>query len=79
MHVPTAEKVLYITINTHRFEHMMKEIEPDKIQTQLRQSTALIGIVNISWAAIGMNAAAAINMLKKSAISTYGEVWYESI
>ena len=44
MLVPIAVKVLYITMNTHTFEHIINEIDPEMMQIQLRHSTALICI-----------------------------------
>ena len=73
MEVPIAEKMLCITMKTQTFEHMMNEIEPERMQTQLRQSTALIGIEKMSLAAMGMHKLAAISMLQYKASSKSGE------
>ena len=51
----------------------MKEIEPERMETQLRQSTAFIGIEKMSLAAMGMHKLAAISMLKYKASSKSGE------
>ena len=79
MLVPIAEKVLCITMKTQTLEHIMKEIEPERMQTQLRHNTALIGIVNMSLAARGMHTLDAISMLKYRASSMIGEALYDSI
>jgi hypothetical protein len=64
MQVPTAENTLCMTINTQTLDQMMKEIDPDRMQTQLRHKTALIGMVNINLAAMGMKRPAEISILK---------------
>ena len=53
-----------MTMKTQTFEHMMKEIDPESMHTQLRHRTAFIGIAKTILAAIGMHTLAAINMLK---------------
>ena len=77
--VPIAVKVHCIAMNVHTFEHIMNDIDPVKMHTQLKQSTALIGVLNIILTAKGINSPDTISMLKKRYSSTRGDASYSAI
>ena len=56
--------MLCMMIKVQTFEHMMNEMDPVRTHTHPKQRTALIGVLNKVFAAIGANSPETISMLK---------------
>jgi len=62
--VPKAVKMLCMMIKVQTFEHMMNEMDPVRTHTHPKQRTALIGVLNKEFAAIGAKSPDTMSMLK---------------
>ena len=56
--------MLCMMIKVLTFEHMINEMDPVKTHTHPKQSTALIGVLNKAFDAIGAKSPDTMSMLK---------------